>query len=99
MSPLNLFIRMNRLIIPVAVVCCSFALTLGAAEGKKKTKLTDEQKAVTKELTGKYDSDKNGKLDKQERKQMTTEDKKKWNKIYRQERDKAKGKKKNESSQ
>ena len=50
------------------------ALTLVAAEGKAEKKhgpvLTDEQKAII----AKYDTNKDGKLDKEERAKMTPED-------------------------
>ena len=45
--------------------------------GSKKVKkeLTNEQQAVMTEMLAKYDTDKNGKLDKTERAAMTKEDK------------------------
>jgi GH35 family endo-1,4-beta-xylanase len=68
------------------------ALTIGAtaAEGdhkpedapaKKKPTLSAEQKALKKELTEKYDTNKNNRLDKEERSKMTPEDAKKWESV------------------
>lgn len=64
-------------------LCCAMALTVSAAEGKKKgSPLTDEQKAVRKELTEKYDANKDKKLDKEEMSKMSAEDKEKWKKAF-----------------
>ncbi|MDB6021325.1 MAG: hypothetical protein JWQ04_1182 [Pedosphaera sp.] len=43
---------------------------------------TDEQKAVKKEMLEKYDTNKDGKLDKEERSKMSAEDKAKWAKAF-----------------
>jgi len=48
----------------------------------QKTELTDDQKAVKKEMLEKYDANKDGKLDKDERAKMTKEDKAKWEKAF-----------------
>ncbi|MGC3961483.1 MAG: hypothetical protein QM813_27225 [Verrucomicrobiota bacterium] len=40
-----------------------------------------EQKALRKELTEKYDANKNGRLDKEEKSKMTPEDQEKWNSV------------------
>jgi hypothetical protein len=69
----------------LTVLCCTCALALAAnaqdAGTKKKTELTDEQKAVKKEMTEKYDANKDGKLDKEERGKMSAEDKAKMEKV------------------
>jgi hypothetical protein len=62
------------------------ALTVNAAEGGKGSKkshapLTDEQKAVLKEMTDKYDANKDGKLDKEEKAKISAEDKEKMAKA------------------
>ena len=63
------------------------ALTVSAAdepkkEGKKRPELTDEQKAVRKEMLEKYDANKDGKLDKEEKEKMSAADKEKWGKAF-----------------
>ncbi len=59
------------------VALCLAGFVVKAEEGKKHTKLTDEQKKVKKEITEKYDSDKDGKLSKEESAKISDEDKKK----------------------
>jgi hypothetical protein len=51
--------------------------TVVRAEDKEKTKPTAEQKALRKEMTEKYDTNKDGKLDKEERAKISEDDKKK----------------------
>jgi hypothetical protein len=46
---------------------------------KKKSKLTEEQQKVRKEMVDKYDANKNGKLDKSEREKISKEDLEKMN--------------------
>jgi uncharacterized protein YpmB len=53
------------------------ALTVSAAEKKEKKPLTDDQKKVLKEITDKYDLNKDGKLDKDESAKISDDDKKK----------------------
>ena len=63
---------------------CTLALAVHAEEGKeakKKPALTDEQKAVMKEITEKYDANKDGKLDKDEKAKISAEDKEKMAKA------------------
>ena len=55
-----------------------------AADGEKrakKAKLTAEQKTVRKELLEKYDTNKDGKLDKEERAKVSSDDKEKLEKA------------------
>jgi len=59
---------------------CALVLTARAADGEKKAP-TEEQKAARKELLEKYDKNKDGKLDRDERGAMTAEDKEKWQKA------------------
>jgi hypothetical protein len=63
---------MKKLLIVIAGLVCAFALTANAKEAKHK--LTPEQKALRKELLEKYDTNKNGKLDKAERAKISKED-------------------------
>ncbi len=48
---------------------------------KKKHGMTEEQKALSKEMVAKYDTNKNGRLDKSEREAMSAEDKAKMEKA------------------
>jgi len=73
----------------IAAVClsCAFAVAARAAEGEankehtEKPKPSAEQKALRKELTEKYDANKNGKLDKEEKSKMSAEDQEKWKSL------------------
>ncbi len=90
------------------VAMCSLALlalSAHAADGDvkkeggdkpKKPELTAEQKAVKKELTDKYDANKDGKLDKDERAKMSDEDKAKWKAAFPSKK-KAEGEAKSEA--
>jgi Ca2+-binding EF-hand superfamily protein len=71
---------MKKLLVALSVIG-ALALAAQAGEGKKEKKLTDEQKAVYKELLAKYDANKDGKLDKEERAKMSAEDKEKAEKA------------------
>jgi Ca2+-binding EF-hand superfamily protein len=72
---------MKKVLIAILGIACATALTVNAAEGKKK-EMTDDQKAVMKEMLVKYDVNKDGKLDKEERAKMTKEDKEKFAKAF-----------------
>ena len=71
-------------------VCLTTAMALGANagdagskdEGKTKHELTADQKVVMKDMLSKYDTDKNGKLDKEERAKMSAADKATWEKAF-----------------
>ena len=78
---------MKKLLQIALGILCVTALTVSAAdepkkEGKKKVELTEEQKAIRKEMVEKYDTNKDGKLDKEEREKMSKEDKEKWAKAF-----------------
>lgn len=78
---------MKKLLQIALGVLFATALTVSAAdepkkEGKKRPELTDEQKAVRKEMHEKYDANKDGKLDKEEREKMSAADKEKWGKAF-----------------
>ena len=62
-------------------VTCVLALAVQAADGKKEQKLTAEQKEVRKELLAKYDTNKDGKLSKEERSKISDADKEKLEKA------------------
>src|SRR5436190_22705221 len=61
---------MKKLLVAIVGFACAYTLTVNAAETPDKPKLTDEQKAVRKEMVAKYDTNKDGKLDKEERAKM-----------------------------
>lgn len=77
---------MKKVIIALCL-SCSVIIAARAAEGEakkehsEKAKPTAEQKALRKELVEKYDTNKNGKLDKEERSKMSSEDQEKWKSI------------------
>ena len=60
---------------------CALALAVQAAEGKKERKMTEEQKTLQKDMLAKYDANKDGKLDKEERAKISAEDKQKMDKA------------------
>ena len=67
---------MKKLLV-LAMICVA-TITAQA----QKTELTDDQKAVKKEMLEKYDANKDGKLDKDERAKMSADDKAKWDKAF-----------------
>ena len=80
---------MKKLLTTIAVAA-AFVVTVNAADDnakkdaapeKKNSSHSAEQKALHKELMGKYDTNKNGYLDKEEKSKMTPEDQKKWNSV------------------
>jgi len=70
---------MKKMLLVTAAILCAVSLTANASQGKHK--LTPEQKALRKEIIAKYDTDKNGKLDKQERAKISKEDKERMEKA------------------
>jgi hypothetical protein len=80
---------MKKLLLALSMICV-LALSARAGEGEakkegdkpKKPALTEEQKALKKTMTEKYDADKNGKLNKEERSKMTAEEKAKWDAAF-----------------
>ncbi len=69
---------MKKLIIAALALCCATALTVQAQDAApKKHKLTPEQKQVMDTMLAKYDTNKDGKLDKTEKAAMTQADKEK----------------------
>lgn len=71
---------MKKLLI-VACFSCALALAVQAQDTKAKHPQTAEQKALLKEITEKYDTNKDGKLDKEERSKISAEDKAKLEKA------------------
>ncbi len=75
---------MKRILALVATLVCAAALNANAQDAtkaadapKKRTPLTAEQKTLQKEMTTKYDANKDGKLDKEEKAKISADDKKK----------------------
>jgi hypothetical protein len=68
---------MKKVLVAIVGLACALAITVKTAEGQKK-EMTTEQKAVMKEMLAKYDANKDGKLDKEEKAKMTKEDRQKW---------------------
>ena len=68
---------MKRILVAVMAILCATTLVANAqsASKTKKSKLTAEQKALQKEMLAKYDTNKNGKLDKTEKAAISKEDK------------------------
>ncbi len=75
---------MKKLIIAAIALCCVAAFTVQAQDAtpkKAKKEQTAEQKAVMKDILAKYDTNKDGKLDKTERAAISQEDKDKMTKA------------------
>lgn len=72
---------MKKLFVATVALLCASAIMLQAQEAdasapkKEKKPLTAEQQAVMKDMLAKYDTNKDGKLDKTERAAITQEDK------------------------
>jgi 5-hydroxyisourate hydrolase-like protein (transthyretin family) len=75
--------NMKKILITIIGLLCAASLVVNAQDAKPaKKQFTPEQKAVQKELLEKYDTNKNGKLDKAEKAKMTTEDKARYKKAF-----------------
>ena len=76
---------MKKILVVVLGLLCATAITVqaqDAAPKKEKKALTAEQQKVKDELLAKYDTSKDGKLDKTEKEAMSEADKAAWAKIY-----------------
>ena len=73
---------MKKALVVASIVLLGLAVTTRADEetAKKKSTPSAEQKALRKQLVEKYDTNKNNRLDKEEKSKMTPEDLEKWNK-------------------
>ena len=82
-------LNMKKLLVALCLTC-ALAMAVQAAEGKKERKLTEEQKTLQKDMLAKYDANKDGKLDKDERAKISAEDKEKMDKagLSRKKKDK-----------
>ena len=80
---------MKKLLVALCMTCV-LALAAHAQDGEakksgdkpKKPELTADQQALKKEFTAKYDTNKDGKIDKEERAKMSAEDKAKWDAAF-----------------
>ncbi len=73
---------MKRLLAIAVGMFCASALTLSAADAKpQKKQLTPEQKELYKEIVKKYDTNTDGRLDKEERAKISKEDQEKMEKA------------------
>ncbi len=70
---------MKKVLITIVGIMFCAGLMISNAAGKKE--LNAEQQKQKKDLIEKYDTDKNGKLSKQEREKMTDADKEAWAKL------------------
>ena len=66
---------MKKLLVIAFGLLIASALTVSAAEEGKKKEMTPEQQKVQKEMLDKYDTSKDGKLDKEERAKVSEADK------------------------
>ncbi len=65
----------------IALGLCLLGTVAVQADDKEKTKPTPEQKQIRKEMTEKYDTNKDGKIDKEERAKISADDKEKMKKA------------------
>lgn len=78
---------MMKKLLLTTLVCTAFAVAVRAEDDKKpaekggKRQMTEEQRTLMKDLRAKYDTNKDGKLDAEERKAISAEDKEKMNKA------------------
>ena len=66
---------MKKLLVAALGLLCATAIVIQAQDAKPKKDLTPEQQTVMKEMLAKYDTNKDGKLDKTEIAAMSQEDK------------------------
>jgi len=67
---------MKKLLVAAIGLLCATAIVVQAQDAKPpKKELTPEQQTVMKDMLAKYDANKDGKLDKEERAKMSQEDK------------------------
>jgi ABC-type transporter MlaC component len=72
---------MKKFLVAAIGLLCATAIMVQAQDAKPKKQLTPEQQTVMTEMLAKYDANKDGKLDKNERAAMTQEDKDKMAKV------------------
>lgn len=72
---------MKKFLLLALGLFCAATVAVHAEDAKKKPTLTAEQKSLRKEMLAKYDTNKDGKLDKEEKAKMSQEDKDKLEKA------------------
>ena len=72
---------MKKIVTIALGLCLLGMVSVAQAQEHKKRALTDDQKKVMKEMTEKYDTNKDGKLDKDERAKISAGDKAKMEKA------------------
>ena len=72
---------MKKLLVAALGLLCATAIVVQAQDAKPRKELTPEQQTVMKEMLAKYDTNKDGKLDREERAKMSQEDKDKMAKA------------------
>jgi len=72
---------MKKLLVAAIGILCATAIMVQAQDAKPKKELTPEQQTVMTEMLAKYDTNKDGKLDKAEKAKMSQEDKDKMAKA------------------
>ena len=72
----------KSLLTAFAILCATTLLVQAQDGGAKKHKLTDEQQQVMTDMLAKYDTNKDGKLDKTEKAAMSAEDKAAFAKAF-----------------
>lgn len=76
---------MKKLILAAVALCCATAIVVqaqDAAPKKQPHNLTPEQKQLQSDMLAKYDTNKDGKLDKTEKSAMSADDKAAWAKAF-----------------
>ena len=73
---------MKKLILAGVALLCASSIIVQAQDAPKKHKLTPEQQTVMTDMLAKYDTNKDGKLDKTEKSAMSAEDKAAWSKAF-----------------
>jgi Ni/Co efflux regulator RcnB len=76
---------MKKLMLTAIALLCATTIMVqaqDAAPKKEKKKMTPEQKQVMSDMLAKYDTNKDGKLDKTEKDAMSAEDKAAWAKAF-----------------
>lgn len=72
---------MKKALMTVLGLICAASISLSAADAPKKKEMTEDQKKLWKEMVEKYDANKDGKMDREERAKISAEDKEKMQKA------------------
>ena len=93
-------ITMKKIVTIALGLCLLGMASVAQAQERKRPARTNDQKKVMKEMTEKYDTDKNGRLDKEERAKISADDKAKMEKagLGRKKKDSAESSEKKSDS-